>query len=287
MDIFKKLKDKITPGPQWRYEKELIDGITIGYSYINGELVGESRYKLDENNLRQGKNIDYHIEPTGEKILTEESFYKNDKLHGYCKNWYNSGKIERESKWVEGIPVGLQKTYFENGSIESEENYEDEYPYYPIKWIHYSKNGNFDIIFNFYNQISTEVEFPSNREILVGYLLKDKTKYFDNGNIWEELSFNNKSGWLNGYSRGYYKSGSLDWEGNFKEELKDSYWKYYNENGTLEKSGEYDSGKQIGWWTFYNGYGEEIRKENYGKGKESDDELRSHKTLFDRWYPRV
>lgn len=80
-------------------------------------------YNQKSNKVSEGKVVNklfegewkYYHEDSPE-IMTIE-FYKNNKLNGNRKVFYNSGKIAEETMYVNGIKNGVYKKYAENGVV--------------------------------------------------------------------------------------------------------------------------------------------------------------------------
>ena len=54
-------------------------------------------------------------------ILSED--YKNGKLNGSTKTYYDNGKLYEHKIWNEGIQDGLMKQYYLDGSVKFEANF--------------------------------------------------------------------------------------------------------------------------------------------------------------------
>ena len=54
-------------------------------------------------------------------ILSED--YKNGKLNGSTKTYYDNGKLYEHKIWNEGIQDGLMKQYYLDGSVKFESNF--------------------------------------------------------------------------------------------------------------------------------------------------------------------
>ncbi|WP_264520676.1 toxin-antitoxin system YwqK family antitoxin [Flavobacterium sp. N1994] len=88
-------------------------------------------YNQNKNKVSEGKVINkqfdgewkyYHEDlPT---IMTQE-FYKNGKLEGIRKVFYQSGKIAEETSYKNGIKEGKYKSYAENGIVLEESIYKN------------------------------------------------------------------------------------------------------------------------------------------------------------------
>jgi len=54
---------------------------------------------------------------------TLEAHYKNGKLNGWKREWYDNGNIKYEGKYVNGKPVGTHTYYYSNGKKKKKEVY--------------------------------------------------------------------------------------------------------------------------------------------------------------------
>ncbi|MBN1307078.1 MAG: toxin-antitoxin system YwqK family antitoxin, partial [Chitinispirillaceae bacterium] len=61
--------------------------------------------------------------PSGQKI--QETFYKDEKLNGTDKSWYDDGTLKSEASYIDDMPQGTTYSYFKNGKKASETPYKD------------------------------------------------------------------------------------------------------------------------------------------------------------------
>lgn len=169
-----------------------------------------------------GKNPCYGIVEdyyTNDSLL-HRGTYSEGKLQSY-KNYYPSGKIEREIRMVNIYSAKL-KLYYDNGNIKSVVEYLNSNP---IKWTDYFENGNIDY----------EEEYDRKYKHII-----KKISYYEDGKIEEELRLVKKGKQLYSY-KNHYPNGKLKLEGikSYRTELADyrkiGVWKHYSEDGTLIK----------------------------------------------------
>lgn len=125
------------------------------------------------------------------KIVLETT-YKNGLPNGLEITYYDNGNKRSESMMKNGKYNGKVKHYYETGKIKSSETYKDDYKFGPA--IYYYENG----------QVSREGIYSDCKEI----------------GVWIE----------------YYKNGVKKSEGHFEEAQKTGEWKYWDKNGKLIKT---------------------------------------------------
>ena len=69
-----------------------------------------------------------------------------------------------------------------------------------------------------------------------------------------------------GYWEHYYRSGKIDWKGNYLNGKYHGYWEEYWPNGNLWMKGDFANGKQDGYWEYYYENGNLSDKGNYING---------------------
>ena len=73
------------------------------------------------NDIKQGEMRKYDFEGN----LINECEYKNGLEHGNEKEYYKSGKLKFEAKYLEGEKIQIKK-YYENGNIQLEIKYKKD-----------------------------------------------------------------------------------------------------------------------------------------------------------------
>ena len=208
------------------YENGNIKG--IGH-YINGDGSDDGNTGIPRHN-REGEWNFYHED--GE--IYEKQNWANGQMAGDYITYHN-GIIESKGNYKDGGRDGKWIWYYENGIIESEGNYKDDVS--DGKWISYYEEGNIEWLYYFEN----------------GKRTGTTTQFYENGNIQNEgivLTLENgKNGW-DGLVATYYESGKIQVEENWKDGIKNGFHKGYYEEGNIEwlyyfaKDGKRDESKK-------------------------------------------
>lgn len=142
------------------------------------------------------------------------------------KTYFENGTLESEIEIVDGKKEGIQKLYFDNGELQAE-----------VEW----ENG------------------------LQSGLSKF---YYRNGNLKSEAVWNN--GVLNGFVKNYYESGGLQNEGVYKNNVQIGLFTLYYETGIVLQTTFYKDGMRVGLQTVYNENGTKSSEKTFLniKGKE-------------------
>jgi len=205
----------------------------------------------------------------------------NQRENNTFKEYYESGQLKIEKKqiqfsgyekekWVNNKWV--QKTYYENGELNSEgiitdDGYSNEYPV--NYWKYYYDNG----------QLESEGNYSFNPVITNNWWTEEGLwkYYYRNGNLKMEgeLEFNGLMGVSKkGYWKFYYENGNLKMEGDlfgdhsFSKEITESgLWKFYHENGKLFNEGKYTEGKREEIWKVFSEEGLLTSKITYKNGE--------------------
>jgi len=234
-------KDGFEHGFAKEYSKEGIVITIIEYKrgfVINREFIN----RTDKNNLKQGvwkfffKNGNIHI----------EGRYRNDKKHGYFKEYSSDGNLLTITKFVNGE---LQKDVEEIQELDVRTDY---YPNGKIKIVaSYNEDGQLDGIRREYSPDGKiENSYIFSKGVMVGKGIIDE------------------SGKKQGYWKEYYvDTRKLKAEGNYKNSKRLGLWKFYHKNGRLEQTGYFNKrGNYDGTWTWYYESGNLLREESYLNG---------------------
>lgn len=89
-------------------------------AFCSGE--GETRFCLDMKN-QPITGILRDIEYDGSGEIAE---FKNGKLNGVSKAYYENGNLKLEVNFKDGKKNGLSKEYYENGKLIGEANFKDD-----------------------------------------------------------------------------------------------------------------------------------------------------------------
>lgn len=131
-----------------------------------------------------------------EGILTEKYQVIQDSIkHGEYYSFYPEGNIFEASHYNMGELSGQRKLYFQDGTVEIEENYVEgviQGPYHT-----YYKNGKPNVSCNY------------NHGVLEGLV----RKFYNTGELMEEVTFQDNV--ENGPFTEYYKNGTAKWKGTY------------------------------------------------------------------------
>jgi antitoxin component YwqK of YwqJK toxin-antitoxin module len=174
--------------------------------------------------------------------------YKGHAVKGWITDYYDSGKTMHRGYYIDG-QVKIYTNYFENGAVEREFRYLDDYHFHmiifypngkkrsevnyagksPRRWEDYYSNGNLEFL----------EEFEKNLEHHIVRIYG-----YENGNIDNTLELKNKKKYI--YSLKYfYENGQPKEEGEV----------YFDKN-TLDYS-------KLGKWILYDEQGKPVKEEEY------------------------
>ena len=115
---------------QWITYDPVKGTVAILESYVNGKLNGysfkvSSRGYLDEqigylNNELNGKYAQFKY-----GRLESESYYKNGKLDGLQKQYYDNGKLQQETEFKDGLQDGVYNYYSDDGLLRMSYTYKN------------------------------------------------------------------------------------------------------------------------------------------------------------------
>jgi antitoxin component YwqK of YwqJK toxin-antitoxin module len=236
------------------YEKGIREGIGYEYAEDDQRIVTVIKYTKgsieyvekinakDYKGKKQGRWQDFY--PNGR--LKKEVAYKDDMLHGYTKEYDESGKLLNAYLYINGelqkdaeevMILDVKKEYYNNGKVKREGTYN----------LLGKKQGTFKEYDTSGTIIGTEIY---KNDLLIAKGLIDELGYKQGD--WEY----------------YYLSGKLKKKGSYKDDLEEGNWTFLFETGETEQKGSYSNGKKNGDWVWYYPSGNVLRKENFRKGKE-------------------
>jgi uncharacterized protein len=259
------------------YELPMLDGKVNGFVtqyYKNGNVSEKSTFV---NSLRQGKSEDFYSHPAN--AIKTLANYEKGTLTGELTNYYRNGKIEETGRLnEEGYRVGVWKTFYDDGTLSSE----DPYINGKIDGVskNYDPNGKLTEEFFYKKGILQEYKAYAPNGNIVYQNKKDgknnysATLYYSNGvkkregrvedgertGEWIEYNRNgfitSKSNYLEGNKNGksitYHYNGQIDIETDYEKGETNGYYRKYFTNGKLKMEGAYINDKQIGeWHTYY------------------------------------
>ena len=201
---------------------------------LSQNLISSVDEKYENGNI---KAISYH-----KKRLKKIGLVKKE-------TYYENGQIESEENYRDGAEHGKWAKYYENGQLENEKNYRDGEK--AGKWTEYHENGQTLQVGNYRDgkkhgkfaaygengQIKFQINFKDGAEYGKG------VEYHENGKIREEVDY--KDGEANGKGRRYYENGQIKEEAKLKNGELDGKYTYYNEDGSIDKVEEYRDGNEI------------------------------------------
>lgn len=116
----------------WIYYHKASSVVMSSENYINGKLNGtktvyfKSGKVAEISNYKNGVLDGVYMKNDENGVTLEESFYVNGELNGITTYKAPDGLIVAKGKFRKGIKVGIWQ-FFENGKLESEENYDQPY----------------------------------------------------------------------------------------------------------------------------------------------------------------
>lgn len=211
--------------------------------YNNDFLVSRERInRTDNKGLKQGDWKEFY--PNG--VVKSEKTYKDDKLHGYYKEYDPKGIL-------------VLTMLYDNGSI-VKSKVEDE-PDIEIT-NKYDENGKLIYSGPYRNKISVGVhrEFTPDGKVKNAYIYNDNGLKVSEGIV-------DAAGNSNGKWKDFYPDGIIQAEGQYSDNRRTGVWKFYNNTGKLEQTGSFNNGRPDGLWTWYYESGNILREEEYVLGQ--------------------
>lgn len=236
------------------------------YSY------GQKNIKTKEIKLSYSNGYElFHICPPNTKVIfddkkeyywyTEYSNIKSTKgsaggslLHGNYKLYDKTGNLRKENNYYLGLLHGEEKTWDSLGNITAKTIYNKGEPTYSKRqddekyWIEFNgevfKVGTVKKVYTPYNLLITE-------EIQLPNFYKHIKKHFaPSGNLMEELTKEELTGYLVGKYTAYYENGKLKIDAEFfngkNTNVRIGTWIYYNSTGETDSIKQYKSG--VEYW---------------------------------------
>jgi uncharacterized protein len=285
-------------------------GYTFMFDYNNPEIPGKSTLMSKElyiNDKKEGYS--YYYYPTGQ--LKEIIFYSEGKKEGYSKEFAKDSTvitlkqfkdnylISRERinrKDDQGFKQGTHKSFYEDGSVKSEENYLDDQLHGYLR--EYDKNGLLLQTLRYERGAIVEEIDEEAKEIIDFKRTFDEEgrlvfsggyregvpigihRFFDstgtvvNSHIYNERGNKISEGVVDeqGARRGewkdFYITGELKAQGNYQNNRRIGAWTFYFSDGRIEQKGRFMNGRFDGEWVWYYNTGEVWREENYFNGNE-------------------
>lgn len=215
------------------------DGVGATY-FVNGTKSSTYFYKDDQ---MSGEYISYY---SNGRVKAKES-YVNDKISGDFVSYYADGRVERKGKYEAGDAAGEWNYYHDNGKLEKKGSF--------IKgvargeWNFYDREGILDET-RFLNekgdiQGENKIYYRSKLHYIILYqnMIPTEYRFFDS-----QGKMISKSGDKNGnFSvKGYFPSGELNYEGQYKKGKRSGEWKTFFRNGAIKNICQYAEGSLEG-----------------------------------------
>lgn len=83
------------------------------YTYSR-QLAKIGYYKDSAFKINHGEYKSYHAN----ELLESSGYYKEDRRHGYFENYFPNGMMRDSSHFTNGLPTGICKSWYSDGSIE-------------------------------------------------------------------------------------------------------------------------------------------------------------------------
>lgn len=165
-----------------------------------------------------------------------------------------------------GNPIGVWRTYHQNGELATEGRYENDIFILNNAWDMYKRhmieNGN-GFYTSYYSDGETVYENGEYKNGLKeGYW---KANHETTPKLFQESNY--VAGKLNGIQKQYYESGAVAVEGEFTNDSQNGKWNWFFEDGTLSSTVTFVDGKKEGVQTFWNEWGKKTKEEIHKKGE--------------------
>mgnify|MGYP001334389047 CR=1 FL=1 len=249
------------------------DKKSLEFTEVNGKRNGiQTRWYEDGRVMKKtkfsnGSGVDtvYHLSNTenNKPTIFNITSFKNGKLHGLSKSWYQDGTIMYETQFVEGN--GVFKWYDEEKKLRE-------------LIIH--KDGNVFIQIYDNDQLVQEGNKFYDEEGSIENYLENKGKlgvwktWYENGEKKSEENY--LKGEKVGLQKYWFDNGYLKFEENIKEGKKDGLFKEWWNNGQLKLKGNYINGLKDGIFSNWYFSGQKESEQEFSKGKKDG--------LYRSWY---
>jgi antitoxin component YwqK of YwqJK toxin-antitoxin module len=180
-------------------------------------------------------------------MLKFEGEFVNGVPVGTFKYYFEDGKIKAVSQMYEQGRRSRTKVFHNNGRIMAEGNYLDRKK--DSTWQYYSD----------YDGVLLSREHYENG-VIDGIVIN----YYPTGAVAEELPY--KAGLKHGEWKRYFTDGKLKLKATYIDDRLEGLMLVYHQKGFPEVSGMYKNNFKDGLWLYYNEEGIVIKKERYAKG---------------------
>jgi len=207
------------------------------------ELVNTNINKVDAQGHRQGHWKAYDVNG----LLKFEGRFVDNVPIGTFKYYYESGKIKAVSEMYDQGRRARTKVYHKNGRLMAKGNYLEKKK--DSSWVYYSD----------YDGVLLSTEFYQNG-LLEGIVLN----YFPTGSVAEEMPY--KAGLKQGEWKRYFTDGKVKLKATYIDDELQGLMLVYHQNSFPEVSGTYKNNLKDGMWVYYDDQGFVIKKERYIRG---------------------
>jgi antitoxin component YwqK of YwqJK toxin-antitoxin module len=234
-------------GKREGYAKEFDRDSTIVTlkQYKNNFLISRERVnRKDESGFKQGTHKTFYEDGS----VKEEVNYLDDQLHGYFRQYDESGillqtlryergaiieEIDEEAKEI----IDFRRTYDEQGRLIFSGGYIEEIP------------------------IGIHRFFDTTGTVINSFIYNERGVKISEGIVDEQG--NRRGEW-----KDFYITGELRARGNYLNNRRTGEWTFYFKNGKVEQNGRFLNGRFDGEWIWYYDTGEIWREETYFNGSE-------------------
>lgn len=224
-------------------EYDVNDNIIALYEYRNDFMISRQVInRTDNNGMKQGDWKEFH--PNG--TVSREMTYRENKLHGYYREYDNRGRL-------------ILTMLYDNGKLiegKSDESTEIEVV------SRYNEAGNLIYRGPYRNDVAVGIH----REYDETGKIKASSIYNDDGVLISE-GIVNEEGIKTGPWKDFYNDRTIKAEGQYSDNRQSGVWKYYNRAGKVEQTGSFIAGRAEGIWRWYYDNGTLLREEEYYQGK--------------------
>ncbi len=214
------------------------------YEYNNDFLISREKInRTDAEGLKQGDWKEFYDNGN----IKAEMTYRDDKLHGYYKEYNEKGILTLTMLYDDGNLV--EDNVSDDPEIEIVNRYDDQGrliysgPY---------KQGTPVGIHREYN--------PLDGTITGSYVYNDEGVKVSEGIV-------NEAGERTGKWKDFYPEGGVKEEGEYIDNRRSGTWKFYSREGKVVQSGGYRNGREDGVWDWYYDDGSLLREEEYYQGR--------------------
>ncbi len=265
--------------------------------------LGNLRYEINyKNGIKSGEYNTYR-----DDVIIETENYTNDIKTGSHTLYFDTGELQKEIPYVDGLREGKGYDYDITNRITSILTYKDDYlkkiekinrldkidrkqgvwmEFYDnktVKWEGVFVDGEKYGLFKTYDEDGRVIKLERYKNGVLDIeseemtVLEIKNEYFENGNVKSSGTY--KSNKKHGTHREFddsgniiksfvYEDGIMVAEGIVDE--KGNFtgpWKLYYIDGTIKAKGTYEEGKRVNDWVFYHYNGKISQKGKYRNGK--------------------